>query len=369
MKPIAPALLICILAVPIVHAQNRTSPFDTWDTDKDGSVSKSEFPERFPEGVFARVDTNNDGKLPRKEDQAYRNRNRNRAEQPNVPEPATANQNQAAETAANIRIEKDIIYETVNGRDLPLDLYRPADATEPMPLIIWIHGGGWKGGSKSRINRCEGMLARGYAIASIEYRLSGEAIFPAAVEDCKAAVSFLRLNAKKFGLDPNRFGTWGSSAGGHLVTMLGVTNDESTFDTHPVTRKASSKVQAVCNWFGPTDFLRMNDFPGKIDHDAPDSPESRFIGAPIQDNKALVQKANPITYVTPTDPPILHMHGDNDQSVPYNQSELLHAALLKAKVPTTLYKVRNGGHGFKGATESPEALFNRAANFFDRTLK
>ncbi|MDA7640784.1 alpha/beta hydrolase [Opitutaceae bacterium] len=94
------------------------------------------------------------------------------------------------------------------------------NATGGLPLIIWVHGGGWKCGSKNGINRCVGMLERGYAIASVEYRLSGEALFPAAVEDCEAAVSFLRLNAKKFGLDPDRFGTWGSSAGGHLVAML-----------------------------------------------------------------------------------------------------------------------------------------------------
>lgn len=267
------------------------------------------------------------------------------------------------------RIDKNIVYETIGDRELPLDLYRPANSKGPIPLIIWIHGGGWKSGSKNAINRCEGMLARGYAIASFEYRLSGEAIFPAAIEDCKAAVSFLRLNAEKYNLDPNRFGAWGSSAGGHLVALLGVTNDVSDFDTHPVTQKASPKIQAVCNWFGPTDFLRMNDFPGKIDHDAAGSPESRFIGAPIQENKKKSQRANPIRYVSPSDPPFLNMHGGADQAVPYNQSELLHAALEKANVPSTLYKVKKGGHGFKGATESAEALFNRAADFFDRELK
>lgn len=268
------------------------------------------------------------------------------------------------------RIDKDIVYETVNGRALPLDLYRPANAGDaPLPLIIWVHGGGWKGGSKDRINRCVGMLEHGYAIASVEYRLSGEAIFPAAVEDCKAAVSFLRLNAKKFGLDPDRFGAWGSSAGGHLVSMIGVTGDDPTFDTHPVTQKASSKVQAVCNWFGPSDFLRMNDFPGKIDHDAADSPESRFIGAPIQDHPEQSQKANPINYVSASDPPILHMHGDDDLSVPFNQSELLHAALQEAGVDTELYRVKNGGHGFRNSVDSPESLFNRSADFFDTHFK
>ena len=354
-----------ILSFVQVHAQQQ-SVFDQWDTNSDGYIDRSEFPDRFPASRFDQVDTDDDGRISRAEDIAFRGRNR--APIPRA-QSANSNQNPNSQIPAGTRVDKDIIYETVNGRDLPLDLYRPTNADKPIPLIIWIHGGGWRGGSKSRINRCIGMLERGYAVASVEYRLSGEAIFPAAVEDCKAAVSFLRLNAKKFGLDPDRFGAWGSSAGGHLVAMLGVTSDVDTFDNHPVTSKASSKVQAVCNWFGPTDFLRMNDFPGRIDHDAPESPESRFIGAPIQENKELAQKANPITYVSPSDPPILHMHGDNDQSVPFNQSELLHAALQKAGVSTELYRVKNGGHGFRDSVDSAESLFERSAAFFDRNLK
>jgi acetyl esterase/lipase len=266
-------------------------------------------------------------------------------------------------------VTKDIVYETVNGRELPLDLYIPAGATEPLPLIIWIHGGAWKAGNKGAINSCVNVLKHGYALASVEYRLSGEAIFPAAIEDCKAAVSFLRLHAKKYKLDPENFGVWGSSAGGHLVALLGTTNDVMDFDTHPVTKEASPTVQAVCNWFGPTDFLRMNDVAGRMDHNAPDSPESLFIGVPIQDHPEKVQLANPITYVSPSDPPMLLMHGDKDGLVIYNQSELLYAALQKAGVSSHLYKVVNGDHGFRGADESAEELFGRALAFFDKELK
>ena len=266
-------------------------------------------------------------------------------------------------------VKKDIIYQKVGDRELPLDLYIPAGATEPLPLVIWIHGGGWRRGNKEGINRCADVLKHGYALASVEYRLSGEAIFPAAIEDCKAAVSYLRWKAPKLGLDPDRFGVWGSSAGGHLVALLGTTNDVLDFDTHSVTRNASPAVQAVCNWFGPTDFLRMNDVTGGIDHDAASSPESLFIGGPIQDYPERTQRANPISYVSPSDPPMLLMHGDNDQSVIYNQSELLYAALQKAGVESELYKVKNGGHGFRGAEESTEALFARALAFFDKELK
>jgi acetyl esterase/lipase len=212
-------------------------------------------------------------------------------------------------------------------------------------------------------------LQHGFAVASVEYRLSGEAIFPAAIEDCKAAVSFLRNQSERFHLDPNRFGAWGSSAGGHLVAMLGTTGDVDVFETHPISQQTPSHVQAVCNWFGPSDFLRMNDFPSNIDHNSPDSPESKFIGGPIQQNRDKCREANPITYVSPQDPPFLHLHGDKDRLVAYNQSELLHAALQKAGVATTLHKVIDGGHGFRGAAESREQIAQRSIDFFNNQLK
>ena len=284
--------------------------------------------------------------------------------------------NLSAQNAANrpgmpagTRVHKDLVYATVGSRDLPLDLYLPAVGEGPFPLVIWVHGGGWRGGSKTQLNRVWGILDRGYALASVEYRLSGEALFPAAVEDCKAAVSYLRLHAEKLGLDADRFGAWGSSAGGHLVAMLGVTGDSDKFDTHPVTRQASAKVQAVCNWFGPSDFLRMDDFPGSIKHNSATSAEARFLGAPIQGIPSIVRQANPITYISAGDPPFLHMHGDKDVVVPFNQSELLHAALKKADIPTELYLVKGGGHGLNKTEEGTDALFARVADFFDRTLK
>ena len=286
-----------------------------------------------------------------------------------ISSPLIAQRNQGPQLPEGTVVQKDIVYQTVGGRELPLDLYIPAGATEPLPLVIWIHGGGWKGGSKNRINRCVDVLKHGYALASVEYRLSGEAKFPAAIEDCKAAVSYLRWKAPNLGLDPDRFGAWGSSAGGHLVALLGTTNDVADFDTHPVTKNAPPTVQAVCNWFGPTDFLRMNDVPGRIDHDAADSPESLFIGGPIQDHPEKTQRANPITYVSPSDPPMLLMHGENDQAVIYLQSELLYAALQEAGVRSHLHKVKNGDHGFRGSDESREELFARSLKFFDRELK
>lgn len=352
----------------------RQGPFFEWDKDGDGYLTRKEFPSRFPVALFNRIDADGDGRISRNEDDTFRAKNRARrggqtGRKPDRGQGGNRNAARRFSLPADVKTLQDITYATVDDRKLPLDLYLPASVNKPVPLVIWIHGGGWRGGSKDNPGRALPLLERGYAVASVEYRLSGEAIFPAAIEDCKAAVSFLRLNAAKYNLAPDRFGVWGASAGGHLVALLGTTNDVSDFDTHEVCKKASATVQAVCDWFGPTDFLRMNDFPGGIDHDDPESPESRFIGGPIQQNKKRVAKANPITYVSKSDPPVLIMHGEVDRAVPYNQSELLYTALQEAGVESTLYKVEKGGHGFRGAVDSPEKLFRIVADFFDRELK
>lgn len=356
------------------RTQRQRNSFSDWDKNGDGFLTRQEFPSRFPAALFDRIDIDGDGRLSRNEDDTFRAKNRpgqsKRARQNSAKDQArTRNAGRRMNLPPDTKVQKDLTYATVGDRKLPLDLYLPSKAARPTPLVIWIHGGGWRGGSKANPGRALPLLQRGYAVASVEYRLSGEAIFPAAIEDCKGAVSFLRLNAAKCNLDPDRFGVWGSSAGGHLVALLGTTNDVSDFDTHDICKKAPATVQAVCDWFGPTDFLRMNDFPGRIDHDGPESPESRFIGGPIQQNKQKTAKANPITYVSPSDPPILIMHGEVDQAVPYNQSELLHAALQKAGVDSTLYKVQKGDHGFRGAVDDPDRLFKMAADFFDKHLK
>ena len=279
--------------------------------------------------------------------------------------------NRPRELPPGVEKHADITYASIEGRDLRLDVYVPQRSTDrPIPAVVWIHGGGWRGGSKNNIGRPQSILQHGYGLISVGYRLSGEAIFPAAIADVKAAMRWVRANASRFGFDPDRLGAWGSSAGGHLVALLGTAHDVEEWDRiHEENPGISSRPDAVCNWFGPTDFLRMNDFPGRIDHDAAGSPESMFIGGPIQDYPEKAQRANPIRYVTSDDPPILHMHGERDQSVPYNQSELLHAALQNAGVDTTLYKVKAADHGFRGMEgDTAESLGQRVADFFDRTL-
>ncbi|MHC4994989.1 MAG: alpha/beta hydrolase fold domain-containing protein [Planctomycetota bacterium] len=351
--------------------RQRGNPFNDWDANGDGRIARDEFPDRFGAGVFDRVDTNGDGFISREEDTAFRNRNRNRATGAANRAPAP-NTNRGPRLPEGVRLTADITYATLNGRELKLDLYAPkVKPAKPMPVVMWVHGGGWRNGSKNTPNRALPILERGYILVSVGYRLSGEAIFPAAIADCKAAVRWVRANAKKHGMDPDRVGVWGSSAGGHLVALLGSAGHVKEWDDiHEENAGYSSRPNAVCDWFGPTDFLRMNDYPSRIDHDAADSPESRFIGAPIQTVPERSQLANPINYVNDATPPFLIMHGDNDMSVCYNQSELLHAALVKAGVPSTLYKVVGGGHGFRDAkNDTPESLFKMSADFFDKHLK
>ncbi len=277
------------------------------------------------------------------------------------------------ELPSGVVAHRDLAYAAVGDRELHLDLYVPqTKPAKPMPLVVWIHGGGWRGGSKEGLGRPRPILDHGgYILASVEYRLSGEAIFPAAIADCKAAVRWLRANAAKYDIDPDRLAVWGSSAGGHLAALLGTAWEVKEWDAiHPENQDVSSKPTVVCNWFGPTDFRRMNDFEGRIDHDAEGSPESLFIGGRIQEHPEKAQRANPIAYVTADDPPMLLMHGEKDLSVPYNQSELLYAALQKAGVESRLYKVVGADHGFRNAaTDTAESLFGMVAEFLDRRLK
>jgi acetyl esterase/lipase len=197
-------------------------------------------------------------------------------------------------------------------------------------------------------------LTQGYAIASINYRLSQHAIFPAQIEDCKAAVRWLRAHAAHYRLDPQRFAAWGPSAGGHLAAMLGVSRNVREFEVGD-NLGVSSRVQAVVDYFGPTDFLQMDAHrtPDGMVHNTPDSPESELVGGCILEVPERVARANPVSYVTPDAPPFLIVHGDADPLVPYHQSVLLAAALKGAGATVTFYTVKGGGHGGFSDEEVP----------------
>ena len=226
----------------------------------------------------------------------------------------------------------------------------PKTIGESLPAVIHFHGGGFRHGQAS-LGVALRFAKAGFVGISVNYRLSGEALFPAAVHDCKAAVRWARAHASDYGIDPNRVGVFGGSAGGHLALMVGTTQGDDYLEGDGGYASFSSEVQAVVENYGPTDFLRMNDVPGDMDHDSPTSPESAFIGGPIQENKAQATRANPITYVDADDPPTLIIHGRNDGKVPFHQSELMVAALEEAGVTYKLVPVEDAGHGFKPRPE------------------
>jgi putative heme-binding domain-containing protein len=250
-----------------------------------------------------------------------------------------------------------------------LDLYLPEKSSGPLPVIVWIHGGAWLGGNKDNPSGLE-FVTRGYALAGINYRLSQHAKFPAQIEDCKAAIRWLRANAKTYNLDPNHIGVWGASAGGHLVAMLGVTGGAKELEGKEGNLNQSSRVQCVVDWFGPADLAKMGEQSGsdsQVKHDAPDSPESKLIGGPILENKDKANQASPVNYVTKEAAPFLIMHGDKDRVVPYAQSEELAAALKKAGVEVTLKKVEGAGHGGREFNTPDNRKLIEA--FFDKHLK
>ena len=263
----------------------------------------------------------------------------------------------------NCKVLKDLAYGDHGWNKL--DLYVPkSDA--PLPLIVWVHGGGWEGGSKYGGGPSLDMLGKGYAVASINYRLSWQAIFPAQIEDCQAGVRWLRAHAKEYNLDPDHFGAWGMSAGGHLVALLGTTND-ATFPTKEGGKHVSCAVQAVCDWFGPADFLHWGNLTLENPGTPAANPVTRLLGGGVVEKQVLARKASPITYVSKSSAPFLILHGDKDPLVPLQQSEELNEALKKAGVDSSLHVIKGNGHGGPGFRA--RAVLEEEDEFFAKYLK
>jgi acetyl esterase/lipase len=259
------------------------------------------------------------------------------------------------------KVERNIPYVDGGHANQVLDIYLPETAADkPLPLVIWIHGGAWLGGSHANPSALF-LLEEGYAVASIEYRFSQHAIWPAQAHDCKSAIRFLRANAAKYNIDPDRFAVGGESAGGHLAALIGTSGDVADVEGDLGTTGVSSRVHAVVDEFGPTDLTLMGEQSNgrsMIQHDAPDSPESRLMGGPIQEKQELAKTANPLTYVDKADPPFLILHGDQDNLVPLAQSEILAKALTDAGVEVTMQTLEGAGHGGPQffSTESREQI-------------
>jgi acetyl esterase/lipase len=275
----------------------------------------------------------------------------------------------------HIRVEKDVVYAVVDGHKLTLDIAYPDNLIEPAPAIVDIPGGAWRNVRKSAEDAIW-YAQQGFVGVSITHRTSDIAIFPAAVHDCKTVIRWLRANAKKYSLNPDKIGVTGFSSGGHLAALLGTSGGDPYLEGKGGYSEYSSRVQAVVDNFGPTDFLRMNDvrFADFIDHFDAQSPESLFLGGPIKEKPELVRLANPITYIDPQDPPIWIGHGEKDGMVIISQSELLYEALEKAGVETEFVRVKNADHMYRpspsGATVSPsvEELNRMGIGWFKKWL-
>jgi acetyl esterase/lipase len=258
-----------------------------------------------------------------------------------------------------------------------LDIYLPEAGNGPFPVIMHIHGGGFGSGDKRDIHVLTYLkgLEYGYAVVSVNYRLSGEAIFPAALKDIKAAIRWLRANGKQYHLDGNRIAACGGSSGGNLAAMVCLTANVTEFDDPSLgNQEYPCNVQAAVDWFGPTDFQKMdeqleeNGF-GPSNHGDPDSPESRYLGTRLEDVPLKVELANPMTYIHKHMPPILIQHGSLDAMVPVQQS-IMFAEKLEKYVDHDRFEFdifEGAGHGLP-LFDSDENM-KRVFLFLDKYLK
>jgi acetyl esterase/lipase len=260
--------------------------------------------------------------------------------------------------------ERDITYCTSDGIALTLDMQYPLAMSQPAPIAVYVHGGSWSSGDK---NDWHGMidapelLSRGYLVASVDYRHAPEWKFPTQIEDVKCAIRFLRANAARFNLDPNRIGAWGHSAGGHLVSMLGTTDVGAGFEGEGGYLDQSSRVQAVVDMGGRADLRGM-----------PADMAISVFGV-TDPSVHLLAHSSPITFVTQDDPPFLILHGEQDIVVPPGVSQELYDKLRAASVPAQLVMVKNADHNFSpadgGMSPSRSEITGMIADFFDEHLR
>lgn len=279
-------------------------------------------------------------------------------EQLNTPQGAKALVESArAEVFTNLAYVKD-------GHERQrLDLYVPGNARKPMPLVCFIHGGGWRNGNK-KVSNALPLLTQGYALAGIGYRLSDAAQFPAQIEDCKAAIRWLRANAVKYGIDPDRIGVWGPSAGGHLSALLGTSGDVRELEGKLGVTGVSSRVQAVCDFYGPTDFL-LGDVGG--DRNNPKGPVALMLGGPAPQRPEVARRASPANWISPDDPPFLIFQGGRDRTVPPVQSQEFARKLKEAGIEAELVEFPDAEHG--GPAFATLETVTKVAAFFAKHLK
>ncbi|MCD4673127.1 MAG: alpha/beta hydrolase [Anaerolineaceae bacterium] len=279
--------------------------------------------------------------------------------------PTTEPQSFASTPAPTLIPDKpDITYCTADNVELKMDMYYPTMDETSLPVVVYVHGGGWTSGDKTRgtgIRFIPTLIERGFLVVAINYRLSPEYKFPAHIEDVKCAIRHLRAEAETYNLDPDRIGAIGSSAGGHLVSLLGVTDESAGMEGSGGYLEYSSRVQAVIDISGPDPTLFCAD-----------AWVRQIFGAEDIDAE-IISLASPLVYISNDDPPFLILHGELDELVTLEQSQVFRDSLTTAGVTATLQVVSNADHGFKqkGNPIDPsyESLIQMAADFFDQHLK
>ncbi len=289
-----------------------------------------------------------------------------------VPSIADNDATVTTQPVAGVTMLHDLQYVPGDNPAQRLDLCLPATpSTKPLPLVIFVHGGGWAAGDKS-VGPVLGYVGQGYAAASLQYRFSQEALFPAQIQDCQAAIRWLRANSKKYNLDPKHFGVWGGSAGGHLVALLGTSGGKGVFPPIGGNDTESDRVQAVCDEYGPADFTTVMsqaqaDTVKNIFNWNHGDPYSNLIGVPLGSDQAKSDAVSPVHYVSHDNPPFLILHGTGDTLVPFAQSVELCNALKRARVDVLLQPFPNAGHGDPKIDGNP-AVNTLVRTFFDKHL-
>jgi acetyl esterase/lipase len=261
-------------------------------------------------------------------------------------------------------VHKDVVYATVDGRNLGLDLYMPAGVQRP-PLVVWVHGGAWARGTKA--DPPMQFVAHGFATASLDFRQSTEARFPAQVHDIKAAVRFLRAKASEYGYRGDRIAISGSSSGAHLAALVGVTSGhaelEGTLGAH---RDRSSEVQAILDYYGASNLVTILAQSTPFGLGVRRPALEQLLGTLPEGNRALAELASPVTHVGRGDPPLLLLHGDQDPQMPINQAHELHGVYERAGLDVAFDVVHGAVHG--GELFFAPAHLERAIAFLRRTL-
>ena len=265
-----------------------------------------------------------------------------------------------------VLFEKNIEYSNPDDQHLQLNMARPKEGAGPFPAVICIHGGGFRAGTRESFNGlCLQLAERGYVAVTVSYRLAPKYQFPAAVHDVKTAVRWMRANAEKFQIDPDRIGTTGGSAGGHLAQFLGVTSGVKKFEGDGGNAEYSSSVKCVVNFYGPSDFTKSYD----ASVDAKDVLPL-FLGGNLQQERDRHIESSPLYWVTPESAPTLFVHGTKDAYVAHEQAEWIVERMKAADVEATLMTIEDGDHGFR--TSSPdvkEKIENARFEFFEKHLK